>query len=156
MLTGGTSEGEATHEDASISVYSGTSKSTSKEPWKLVQKRKLGSKQKPAEDTEYKEETNLPAEGGGISNKATTKLRTDPAIAVRTASRPTYDKVTLELGREGEEESSNKRTPKAYFSKAKPTGATYAQCLGQARAPLGATRGPRRQTKKKAFTMPTV
>ena len=51
MLTGGTSEGEATPEDASVSVYSGTSKSTSNEPWKLVQKRKLGSKQMPAENT---------------------------------------------------------------------------------------------------------
>ena len=82
MLTGGTSEGEVTPEEASISENSCTSRGMSKEPWTLVQKRKLGSKLKPAEDTEEKkrtdwsllkpsenteekEKTDLPDKGGG-------------------------------------------------------------------------------------------
>ena len=77
MLTGGTSEGEATPEEGSKSENSSTSGSTSKEPWTLVQKKKQGSQLKPAENTEERERTNLPAKGGATRDKAVIKIRTD-------------------------------------------------------------------------------
>ena len=118
MLTGGTSEGEATPEEGSKSENSSTSGSTSKEPWTLVQKKKQGSQLKPAENTEERKRTDLPAQGGGNKDEAVTKIRTDlPAeggatrdkavIAVRTAQLPTYNQVTLGLRGEEEEKSSN-------------------------------------------------
>ena len=69
MLTGGTSEGEATPEEVSISENSRTSGSTSKESWTLVQKKKQGSQLKLEENTEERKRTNLPAKGGGYQRQ---------------------------------------------------------------------------------------
>ena len=103
-----------------------------------------GSQLKPAEYHEERKHTDLPAEGGSTRDKIVIKNITAP--------RPTYNQVTLGLRGEEEEKSTVTQPPKAYFSKAVPTGATYAQCLGQARAPLGATRGARLLARKKDYT----
>ena len=76
MLTAGTSEGEATPEESIKSENISTSGSTSKETWTLVQKKNQGSQPKPAEDTEERKRTDLPAEGGGTREKAVIKNKT--------------------------------------------------------------------------------
>ena len=117
MLTAGTSDGEVTPDEDSNS-RSSTLGSTSKEPWTLVTKKKQGSQLKPAEYHEERQRTDLPAKGG-TRDKVINKNITAPRL--------TYNQVTLGLRGEEEEKSTVTRPPKAYFSKAVPTGATYAQ-----------------------------
>ena len=68
-----------------------------------------------------------------------------------TTPRTTYNQVQLGLRGEEEAKSTAMRPWKNYFSKAAPTGATYAECLGKSRAPLGSTRGARIVARKREF-----
>ena len=142
MLTAGTLDGEVTSNEDSNSGSS-TSGSTSKEPWTLVTKNKQGNQLKPAEYHEERESTDLTSKGGATRDKVINKKITVP--------RPTCNQVTLGIRGEEEEKYMVTQPPKTYFSKAAPTGATYAKCLGQARAPLGATRGARLMARKREF-----
>ena len=142
MLTAETSDGEFTTDEDS-NIGSSTSGSTSKEPWTLVTKKKQGNQLKPVEDQEERESTDLPDDGGATRDKVIDKKETVP--------RPTYNQVTLGLRGEEEAKPTATRPPNTYFRKAAPTGATYAECLGKAHAPLGATRGARLMARKREF-----
>ena len=142
MLTAGTSDGDD-EKDQDRNSGSKTMESTAAEPWTLVTGKKQGRQHKLGEEQEERTSTDRPDYEGPTRDKDNNIKATTP--------RPTYNQV--QLGRRGAEEakSTAMRPSKKYFSKAAPTGATYAECLGKAQAPLGSTRGARIAARKRDF-----
>ena len=150
ILTEGTSNGDDREKQENNGGRNQTQ--NDEDLWKLVLERK--KRGKPENRSEERESVICTGKLTQANPSIHPIPKHTPAPPQVSTSRPTYNWVRLAIRGDRETQATprtDQKPPSNYFGKAAPTGASYAECMGKAHAPLRTTRGARIMVGKKEY-----